>query len=102
MAITVRGEPAEAQYTIRSKCREIGAASVRVDYGRVRFAFAAPRGYNQYTGRQGSTLYTIWPDSDSFADIAKAMMESDPYAAIKAFGTALSEGLPVMDESKVA
>jgi hypothetical protein len=90
MAITVRSAAAFGN----NGGKEIAEAHVRVDYGQMRFSFTVDRGYNQYTGKPGTTIYRLCTDSGSFIDIAKAMMEADPNAAIKAFGAALSEGLP--------
>jgi hypothetical protein len=81
---------------------EITKANVYVEYGRMRFSFVEPRGYNTYTGKPGGSHFTLWPDSDSFAAIAKAMMESDREAAIKAFGTALLGEPEVSAEEKAA
>lgn len=90
MAIHVWSEPSQNP----GIGKKIGEAAVMVDDGHLRFSFKAARGYNQYSGQEGNTSYTLWPDARSFADIAKAMMEADPDAAIKAFGAALSSGLP--------
>ncbi len=81
---------------------EIGEAHVLTDEGQFRFSFSVQRGYNQYTGKYGSSFITLWPDSSSFIEIAKAMMKADPNAAIKAFGVALSIGLPVANQATAA
>lgn len=91
MTISVRSEGA---LNMRGGSKEIGKAHVCADDYRLRFSFRVERGYNAYTGKYGNTIYTLWPDNYSFADIAKAMMEAHPDAAIKAFGAALSGGLP--------
>ena len=42
---------------------------------------------------QGSSQIEFNIDQDSFADLAKTMMEVNKNAAIKAFGQALSQGI---------
>jgi hypothetical protein len=42
---------------------------------------------------QGSSQIEFNIDQDSFADLAKAIMEVNKNAAIKAFGQALSQGI---------
>jgi hypothetical protein len=50
-------------------------------------SFSDERGY-------GRSRFQIGILPDSFADLAQAMMHTDPEAAIKAFGAALQEGIP--------
>jgi hypothetical protein len=77
----------------------VAEAYVIADGSKLRLSFKVPRGYNRYTGEDGHTRYTLWPDGESFAEIAKAMMKAHPDAAMKAFGAALSEGIPVAEKA---
>jgi hypothetical protein len=58
-----------------------------VEYGQLRLSFSEERGY-------GRSLFQIGVRPDSFADLAQAMMHANREAAIKAFGTALQNGIP--------
>ena len=80
----------------------ISDAHVGADVFGLWLRFTTARGYNQYTGKYGGSLFTVRPDSGSFAAIAKAMMEADPHTAIKAFGAALSEGIPGAEQASKA
>ncbi len=77
----------------------IGEGHVHTDVFGLRFTFTAPRGYNVWTGKDGQTVFTLRPDGGSFAEIAKAMMKANPDAAIRAFGVALSDGLPAKEQA---
>src|SRR3954464_9762268 len=67
--------------------KKLGEANIRVEYGGVELVFAAERGY-------GDSHYDLRIHPASFEELAHAMMQADPNAAIKAFGAALQAGIP--------
>jgi hypothetical protein len=62
-------------------------AFMRVEYDLLTLNFSEPRG-------TGHTVYEARVSPENFTDLARAMMQSDPDAAMRAFGEALRNGLP--------
>jgi hypothetical protein len=61
-------------------------AVISVEYGRVKIGFVQPRGF-------GNSDFDLHVLPDSYADLARAMLYADFNAAMRAFGTALQEGV---------
>ena len=65
----------------------VGNGFLYVEYGELRVQFSSPRGY-------GQERYAAVIEPDQFAYLARAMMKANSTEAIKAFGEALTRGIP--------
>ena len=60
---------------------------IRVEYGRLNLVFDDARGF-------GKSRYEVGIRPEHFEVVAQAMMQTDPEAAMRAFGSALKGGTP--------
>lgn len=88
MTINVHREGAR----LTGRSRQIDKARIRVEFGAVGLIFTSnPNGTND-------SLFELYVQTDSFRDMAEAMMQANPTEAIKAFGAALEAGIPELRE----
>jgi hypothetical protein len=67
--------------------KSVGKAHVRVDEGQVLVTFTEPRGY-------GDSKFMLRVEPTSFGELIQVMLRAHPEEAIKAFATALKDGIP--------
>jgi hypothetical protein len=67
--------------------RRITEAIIKVEYGKACLAFRVGRG-------AGGTHYSLEIETDSYADLIRAMLRAAPEQATKAIGSALQDGIP--------
>ena len=84
MTITVSREPL---FSNPRSSREIAKAGVAAQHGNMEIGFTTPRG-------TGKSCYNLIVEPEDFTKLARAMLQANPEEAIKAFGTALQEGIP--------
>jgi hypothetical protein len=70
---------------------QLGGAYVSVEYGRVKICFSDSRGF-------GESRYNVRLEPIDFADMMEAMLRANPEEAIKAFASALKDGVPAKRE----
>ncbi len=76
------------QYGVQSlRGRRIADAMIKVEYGKASLAFRAGKGAFE-------SHYSLEVETDSYADLIRAMLRAAPEQALKAIGAALQDGIP--------